>query len=236
MGIAVDILYEEGPCLVALKPPGLLTQAPPGIDSMELRLKVFLREREKTQGKVYLGVPHRLDRPASGAMVFARHVRAARRLAAQFEARRVEKLYWALVEGVVTPAAGTWTDCLRKIPDQARAEVVAADHPEGRQAVLHYRTRAALDGVCWLEIELETGRTHQVRIQAASRGHPILGDGQYGARVPFGIQHEDERLRAIALHARSLRFSHPKSKAAVCVTAPVGEDWHALIGHSGDRR
>src|SRR5689334_12976722 len=109
-----DILYEQGPCLVVNKPPGLLTQAPPGIDSLELRVKRFLKAREHQPGNVYLGVPHRVDRPVSGVIVLAKHVRAARRLSEQFEARTVRKIYWALVEGHVTPESGTWTDQLKK--------------------------------------------------------------------------------------------------------------------------
>ena len=126
-----DILYEEGPCLVVVKPGGVATQAPPGIDSLEVRVKQFLRVRDSKPGNVYLGVPHRLDRPVSGVMVLARHVRAARRLSEQFEARTVRKTYWAVVEGKVSPDCGTWTDHLRKIPDAAQVEVVAPDHPEG---------------------------------------------------------------------------------------------------------
>src|SRR5690348_16402309 len=100
--LSLDILYEEGPCLVVNKPAGLSTQAPPGIDSLEVRVKEFYRaRREQQEGKVYLGVPHRLDRPVSGAIVFARHVRAARRLSEQFENRLVRKLYWVCVEGTV---------------------------------------------------------------------------------------------------------------------------------------
>jgi len=223
-----QILYEEGPCLVVCKPPGLSTQAPAGIDSLEVRIKTFLRQRDLRPGYVYLGVPHRLDRPASGAIVFGKHSRAARRLARQFEKRLVKKTYWAGVEGLVTPPEGTWEDYLRKIPGQARAEVVAPDHPEARLARLNYRTLASGSGVTWLEIELLTGRTHQIRIQAASRGHPLLGDAQYGATLPFGPQHEDERLRAIALHARTLEFRHPMTKEIVCVTAPLPEFWPQL--------
>ena len=223
-----QILYEEGPCLAVCKPPGLSTQAPPGIDSLEVRIKAFLRERDRPPRGVYLGVPHRLDRPASGAIVFGRHTRATRRLARQFEQRTVEKLYWAGVEGVVTPDRGSWEDYVRKVPGEARAEIVAADHPEGRIARLSYRTLAAAEGVAWLEIELLTGRTHQIRVQAASRGHPLLGDSQYGAQLPFGPQHEDVRLRAIALHARSLAFLHPMSKQPVRVVAPVAEYWPAF--------
>jgi 23S rRNA pseudouridine1911/1915/1917 synthase len=224
----LEILYEEGPCLAVNKPPGILTQAPPGIDSLEVRIKAFLKEREHKPGNVYLGVPHRLDRPASGAMVFAKHVRATRRLAEQFEGRLVRKIYWACLAGVVTPAEGTWSDCVRKVPDEPRAEIVAAETPGGRQATLHYRTLGVFPWGSWLEVELETGRMHQVRIQAGSRGHPILGDPQYGSTTPFGVQYEVLRLRAIALHARSLWFRHPMTHDPVEVVAPVSPDWRAL--------
>src|SRR5690242_5724533 len=105
----IEVLYEDGPCLVVNKPGGLLTQAVPGVDSLEVRIKEVLKKRAgKTQGDVYLGVPHRLDRPVSGVMIFARHVRAARRLAEQFEGRMVRKTYWALVEGEVADDTGVW--------------------------------------------------------------------------------------------------------------------------------
>ena len=225
MDLGLEILYEDGPCLVVCKPPGLPTQAPPGIESLEVRIKAFLKERDAPPHEVYLGVPHRLDRPASGAIIFAMRRRAAQKLARQFEHREIRKLYWALVEKEPDPPAGTWQDCLRKVYGKPQAEVVAADHPEGRLAVLHYRTLASTRWGAWLEIELETGRTHQIRIQAASRGHPVLGDFQYGSTVPFGPQHADERLRAIALHARMIEFRHPTSKELVSVTAPTPEFW-----------
>jgi 23S rRNA pseudouridine1911/1915/1917 synthase len=223
-----DLLYEQGPCLVVVKPGGLATQAPPGIDSLEVRVKEFLRTRDGKTGKVYLGIPHRLDRPVSGVMVLARHVRAARRLAEQFEARTVSKKYWAAVEGEVSPAAGTWTDYLRKIPDAAQVEVVSAEHPDGRLAVLHYRVLASDGRMSWLEIDLETGRMHQIRVQAASRSHPIVGDAQYGAVMPFGPATDDFRQRWIALHARSLEFRHPMTREFVSQTAPLPAAWQAL--------
>jgi len=224
----IHILYDDGPCLVVCKPPGLPTQAPPGIDSLEVRVKAFLAGRAERPGHVYLGVPHRLDRPASGAIVFATRRRAAHKLARQFELRTVKKLYWACVEGHPDPPAGTWRDYLRKVYGRPQAEVVPAEHPEGRPAVLHYRTLASANWGCRLEINLETGRTHQVRIQAASRDYPVLGDFQYGAKTPFGPQHADERLRAIALHARILEFEHPTTKERISVTAPTPEFWPGI--------
>ncbi|MGB6045014.1 MAG: RNA pseudouridine synthase [Pirellulales bacterium] len=226
---SVDILYEEGPCLVLCKPSGLLTQAPEGIDSMELRLKNFLKQRDNKTGNIYLGVPHRLDRPASGAIVFARHVRACRRISDQFEARSIRKLYWAYVAGLVEPLEGVWQDTMRKVPGEARAELVEASHPDSRTAELRYRTIGTTRHGSWLEIQLETGRTHQIRLQASSRGHPVLGDEQYGAKIPFGPQPEDHRQRAIALHAVSLTFQHPMTRSKVHVEAPVPRSWHELV-------
>jgi 23S rRNA pseudouridine1911/1915/1917 synthase len=165
----------------------------------------------------------------SGAIVFATRRRAAFKLSRQFERRQVQKLYWACVEGTVDPPVGEWTDYIRKVYGQPRAEIVAPDHADAQLARLRYRTIGQTSHGSRLEIELETGRTHQIRLQAASRGHPVLGDAFYGSRVSFGIQHEDERLRAIALHARSLSFVDPATKDAITVEAPLPPEWRALV-------
>lgn len=225
---AVDVLLEDDALLAVLKPAGLLTQAPPGIDSLESRIKNLIKLRDDKPGNVYLGVPHRLDRPVSGVMVFAKHSRAARRISKQFERRDVEKIYWACAQGVVEPASGSWRDYIRKIPGEPKAQIVSADDEEARLGVLHYRTLGQTSFGSWLEIKLETGRTHQVRIQAASRGWPLLGDAYYGGTSPFGQQHDDDRLRAIALHARSLSLAHPMTRQPLTVTAPVSAAWLAV--------
>jgi 23S rRNA pseudouridine1911/1915/1917 synthase len=226
----LEILYDNGPCLVVNKPPGVLTQAPAGIDSMEVRIKEFYREREAKDGNIYLGLPHRLDRPVSGAIVFARHVRAAQRLSSQFENRTVTKVYWAVVEGDVQPDEGMWTDHLHKRHGMPQSIVVHEGDPRGKLAVMRYRVLGRIEGVgTWLEVELETGRTHQIRVQSASRNHPVIGDVQYGSTRPFGEQFEDERLRAIALHARQLGFNHPMTNEAVDVIAPTSPTWEAIL-------
>lgn len=221
----LDVLYDDGPVLVVNKPPGLLTQAPRGIDSLELWVRDYFRTKEQLEGNFYVGLVHRIDRPVTGAIVFGRNVRATQRLARQFQERTVGKTYWALVEGCVEPDEGTWRDHLHKRHGMAQAIVVPEDDPRGKHAVLHYAVRQRLENATWLEITLETGRTHQIRVQAASRGHAVLGDAQYGAAIPFGVQHDDERERQIALHARSLAFRHPMREESVEVRAPLGAAW-----------
>ena len=211
--------------MVVNKPAGLLTQAPPEIDSMELRLKRFLKIREEKPGKVYLGVPHRLDRPVSGVMVFAKNVRATQRIARQFEYRSVTKTYWAIVEGTPESASGEWIDYMRKIPGEAKSEIVDADHDEGKLAVLKYRTLTDFGVKSLLEIRLETGRTHQIRLQCACRNLPIVGDVQYNASESFGPPEPNERKRRIGLHARYLKFEHPISGEIVSQTAPLSGPW-----------
>lgn len=231
MNTDISILREQGAVLVLNKPGGLLTQAPPGIDSLEWRVKQFLKVRDAKPGKVYLGVPHRLDRPVSGAIVLVKNVRAAQRISAQLQRREVEKTYWAIVEGQVEPETGYWEDWMRKVPGEARSEIVGADVEGAKHARLAYRR---LD--CWqeagtgpwrslLEIELETGRTHQIRLQAGSRGWPIVGDELYGSQVPFGPPLPDQRQRWIALHARRLAFRHPMIEAQVDELAPLPVHW-----------
>ena len=226
----LEILYEEGPCLVVNKPAGLLTQAPRGINSLELNVKDFYRRREGKlpDSNIYLGLPHRIDRPVTGAIVFARHVRAARKLSSQFENRTVNKIYWAFVEGRVAPEEGTWTDFLHKRHGLAQSKVVDADHPAAKHAVLHYRVLWHSPLGSWLEIELETGRTHQIRVQCGSRGHAVLGDEQYGSRKPFGEQFQELRDRAIALHARQLGFRHPMTEEPVDIIATLPSTWQTL--------
>ncbi|MHB8974012.1 MAG: RluA family pseudouridine synthase [Pirellulaceae bacterium] len=222
------ILYEVGPCLVIGKPAGLLTQAPPHIDSLERRLRQYLQERDAKPGRVYLGVPHRLDRPVSGALLFARHVRAARRISEQFERRMVDKRYVAVLDGELDDEEGEWVDHIQKIPDQAEAALVTADHPDARVARLRYRVLRRMPGCTCVAIELETGRYHQIRVQAAARHHPVRGDAQYGSLETFGPECADERERCIALHARSIGFYHPMTHEPQTVLAPLPDYWGGL--------
>jgi 23S rRNA pseudouridine1911/1915/1917 synthase len=223
------ILYEDNHCLAVAKPAALLTQGvPPGIPTLEAMVKAYLKERYNKPGNVYLGIPHRLDRPVSGVVLFARSSKAAARLAEQFHERQVRKIYWAIVEGDVQPAEGTWDDWLLKIKEEARTEVVTPETSGARQAQLHYKRLQAIPEGTLLEIEPATGRMHQIRVQAAARGWPVRGDVLYGTKRTFGPPAELPRDRAIALHARSLTFLHPIRYEPITVTAPLPVSWSEI--------
>src|SRR6516225_1125906 len=133
----LDVLYEDNHCLAVHKPAGLLTQGvPAGIPTLEALAKAYLKERYHKRGNVYLGIPHRLDRPVSGAVLFARNTKAAQRLAEQFQKRLVHKVYWAFTKGIVRPTEGTWTDSIIKLKEQAQAQIVPPGTPGAKHAEL----------------------------------------------------------------------------------------------------
>jgi 23S rRNA pseudouridine1911/1915/1917 synthase len=223
------VLFEDNHCLAVAKPAPLLTQgAPPGIPTLESMAKSYLKEKYKKAGNVYLGIPHRLDRPVSGVVLFARNTKAAQRLAEQFQKHQVVKTYWAAVEGNVDPEQGQWENWLLKLPEEARSKPVSAEVPGARHAVLEYRRLALSPVATLLEIRPKTGRMHQIRVQAAERGWPILGDVIYGSKIPFGPAASLPRERVIALHARSLEFLHPIRFEPIIVVAPLPEYWSSL--------
>src|SRR5262245_9286110 len=225
---ALEILFEDNHCLAVNKPAPLLTQAPPGIPSLEALAKEYLKERHAKAGNVYLGVPHRLDRPVTGVVLFARSSKAARRLTEQFQNRQVAKAYWGVVEGTIAPAEGVWEDWLRKVPDEARTEVASPDSAGAQLARLRYRVLRLCHGGALVEFVPETGRMHQIRAQAALHGWPIQGDVLYGATTKFGPPADLPRERVIALHARSLTFLHPIRYEPVTLTAPLPMTWSEL--------
>jgi 23S rRNA pseudouridine1911/1915/1917 synthase len=230
MAYPLDILYEDNHILAVVKPAPLLTQGvPAGVPTLEALVKQYLKEKYHKAGNVYLGIPHRLDRPVSGVIVFARNSKAARRLAEQFQAHEVRKVYRALVEpstsGEVPPAEGHWVDWLLKLPDEARTERVEPNTPGAKRASLRFRRLGVDTGGAMLEIEPETGRMHQIRVQTASRGWSVRGDVLYGSRTSFGPPADLPRDRIIALHAWSLTFLHPIRYEPVTLTAPLPAAW-----------
>jgi 23S rRNA pseudouridine1911/1915/1917 synthase len=225
----LQVLFEDNHCLAVAKPAPLLTQGvPSGIPTLESLAKAYLKEKYGKAGNVYLGIPHRLDRPVSGVVLFARNTKAARRLAEQFQTHEVSKIYWGVVEGEVQPAEGAWQDWLRKIKEEARSERVEPGTEGARQALLHYRCLQTCAGDTLVEFQPQTGRMHQIRLQAASRGWPIRGDLLYGSSRAFGPAVELPRDRIIALHARSLTFLHPIRYEPITVVAPLPPVWAEL--------
>ncbi len=223
----IDILYEDNHCIAVAKPAPLLTQGvPPGIPTLEAMVKYYLLQRYHKPVRAYLGIPHRLDRPVSGVVLFARNTKAAQRLAEQFRERQVTKLYWGLTEGHVQPALGTWEDWLLKVREKACSARVDEGTPGARHALLDYRTLSVGSNWSLLELKPRTGRMHQLRLQSALRGWPIIGDRLYGSQRHFGPAVELPRDRIIALHARSLIFLHPIRYEPLTVTAPLPPTWN----------
>ena len=224
----LHLLHEDYHLVAVNKPAPLLTQAPPGIPSLEGLVKAYLKEKHAKPRGVYLGIPHRLDRPVSGVVVFARNTKAAQKVHAQFQEHRVRKVYWALVDGEVTPDAGVWDDWVRKIAEEARTVRAAAGEPGARLATLEYRVLNRLAGGTLIEFAPLTGRMHQLRVQAAWRGHPVFGDVIYGSPRPFGPPAELPRDRVIALHARRLTLTHPVTTQELTLVAPLPPYWPAV--------
>lgn len=210
----MDIIYEDNHLLVVNKPAGQLVQGDQtGRSTLLEEAKVWLKEKYNKPGNVFLGLVHRLDRQASGVVVLARTSKAASRLSAEIRSRRPRKTYWAQVGGEVPPD-GELVDRLER--QEFSSRVVAA--PAGKEARLSYRRLAFTEQVSLVEIALETGRHHQIRVQFAHRGHPILGDRRYGSLQPFCDD-------AIALHAREMVIQHPTRDEEMSFVAEPVNDW-----------
>ena len=214
----LNVLYEDNHLLVVNKPAGLPTMGTPGDRPTLLTLaKQYVKQRYQKAGNVYLGVMSRLDAPVTGVVLLARTSKAAARLTEQFRTRTVEKCYWAVVEGIVEPPADSLVDWLGHDERHRRMHVVGATLPGAREARLSYRRLGLVKKNSWLEIDLETGRKHQIRLQLTHHGHPVLGDRKYGSREPFPA--------GIALHARRLVISHPTTGARLEFEGSLPDTW-----------
>ena len=209
----MHILYEDNHVIALVKPPGLATMGlPNGEETLLTQTKAYLKEKYAKPGEVYLGVVSRLDVPVSGVVLFARTSKAAARLNDQFREHTVEKIYAALVEGTITP---TEAECIDRLCEDKRHRKVfrTQSSDDGKECKLRYRTLRQNNRCSLIEIQLETGRKHQIRAQLACRGFPIRGDAKYGATMSFP--------EGIALHAWKLTFSHPTTKERIELTAPL---------------
>ena len=220
----MTVVYEDNHIIIVNKTPSEIVQADKTGDlPLSETVKLYLKEKYQKPGNVFLGVAHRLDRPVSGLVVFAKTSKALARLNEMFRAGEVRKTYWAIVKNKPHDDEADLTHFL--VRNEAQNKSYAFDHEvkDSKKAVLHYKVLRHSDNYHLLEVDLKTGRHHQIRCQLAKIGCPIKGDLKYG----FQRSNPDG---SISLHARRIRFVHPVSKKSIDVTAPVPHDnlWAAL--------
>jgi 23S rRNA pseudouridine1911/1915/1917 synthase len=217
----LSVLYEDNHLLAVNKPAGLATI---GVRDDELSLaklaKDYLKQKYHKPGNVYLGVMSRLDMAVSGVVLLARTSKAAARLSEQFRTRAVEKTYLAVVAGILDPPTATFENWLLKNESRRLMEVVPAGTPDAQDARLTVKRLAVEKNNSLVEVELETGRKHQIRVQLAERGYSIIGDRKYGNRVPFAS--------GIALHAARLVVEHPTRDERLTIMCPPPASWKSF--------
>ena len=224
----LEILHEEPHFLLVNKPCGLFSQSAPGIDNLQEQVIAQLAARDQHPGRPFIGLPHRLDRGTSGVMLLARNQRALKRFGEQFHSRKVAKFYMAVVEGEMSGDEVLLSDYLRKIPEKPLAELVDPECQGAKLAQLRARPLAQADGMTLVNVELLTGRMHQIRLQLASRGTPVLGDWSYGSSRAFGPLDPEGWRQCLALHSWRLEFRHPQTAKPFVARAPLPELWQAL--------
>ena len=228
--IASRILYEDNHILVFNKRPGEIVQADKtGDECLAETLKAFVALRDGKPGRVFMGVPHRLDRPVGGITLFAKTSKALDRLGALFREGGVHKTYWALCCHAPKEPHGTLTDWLVRNEKQNKSFVVGGPRKDAKEARLIYTHLADTDRYALLEVELLTGRHHQIRCQLSHMGCPIKGDLKYGAP-------RSNADGVISLLSRRIRFIHPVKQTEIDLTAPVPPSWKGIPPHLSDKR
>ena len=231
----MTVLYEDNHIIAVNKTCNEIVQGDKTGDTpLSETVKAYIKEKYNKPGEVFLGVTHRLDRPTSGVVLFARTSKALTRLNEMFREksysesgltakRSIKKTYWAIVQGAPKVPEARLENWLVKNEAQNKSYIVKPHTKDAKQAILNYRTLVRGKSYTLLEVDLETGRHHQIRCQLAAIGCPIKGDLKYGAKRsnPDG---------GICLHARQIEFIHPVSKEQICITAPTPEDslWQQL--------
>lgn len=220
----MTIVYEDNHIIVVNKTASEIVQGDKtGDEPLSERLKSYLKVKYNKPGNVFIGVTHRLDRPVSGLVVFAKTSKALSRLNAMFQTKEVKKTYWAIVTAAPPQEEGELMHYLVRNEKQNKSYAYDRERPESKRAILHYRLLAHSERYWLLEVDLQTGRHHQIRCQLAKMGCPIKGDLKYGAP-------RSNPDASICLHARQIRFIHPVSKELIDLTAPLpdGNLWAAF--------
>ena len=213
----MTVVYEDNHIIVVNKPASEIVQADKTGDTpLSETVKQYLKEKYQKPGNVFLGVTHRLDRPVSGLVIFAKTSKALTRLNEMFRAGEVKKTYWAVVKNAPKESEGELVHFLVRNEKQNKSYAYDKEVPNSKKAVLDYRLIGRSENYYLLEVDLKTGRHHQIRCQLAKMGCPIKGDLKYGSprSNPDG---------SICLHARRVRFVHPVSKELIELKAPLPE-------------
>lgn len=220
----MDVVYEDNHLIIVNKSSSEIVQGDKtGDKPLSEMVKEYIKQKYHKPGNVFLGVVHRLDRPVSGLVVFARTSKALARLNKMFRTKEVHKTYWAIVGNCPPTEEGELVHWLVRNEKQNKSYAYDKEKPEAKKAILDYKLIGRSERYFLLEVDLKTGRHHQIRCQLAKMGCPIKGDLKYGSprSNPDG---------SICLHARRVRFVHPVSKQEIDVTAPVPEGnlWHSF--------
>ena len=221
----LQVLYEDNHLIIINKRAGDLVQGDKTLDTpLSEIVKEYIKETYHKPGNVFLGVPHRLDRPTTGIVIFTRTSKALERLNAMLREKRIQKTYWAIVKQTPKHEKDTLVHFLRKNARNNKSSVFRNEIAGSKKGILHYRLLKKLDRYFLLEIDLETGRHHQIRAQLSLIGCPIKGDLKYG----FPRSNSDG---SIHLHAREISFIHPVSKEKIHLKAPLPKDpvWQACV-------
>lgn len=219
----LQVLFEDNHIIIVNKRAGDITQGDKtGDKPLSDVVKEYVKDKYNKPGNVYLGVVHRLDRPTSGIVIFARTSKALERLNKMLREKTIKKTYWAIVKQHPKKEKDTLINYLKKNPKNNKSSVYQKEIEGSKRAVLHYSVLQKLDNYSLLEIDLETGRHHQIRTQLSAIGCAIKGDLKYG----FPRSNKDG---SIHLHARKIVFTHPVSKEIISICAPTPNDviWNA---------
>jgi 23S rRNA pseudouridine1911/1915/1917 synthase len=219
----LQVLFEDNHIVIVNKRAGDITQGDKSGDKpLSEVVKEYIKDKYNKPGDVFLGVVHRLDRPTSGIIIFARTSKSLERLNKMLRDKTIHKTYWAVVKNHPKKEKDTLINYLRKNPKNNKSTAYTKEIEGSKKAVLHYTVLKKLDNYSLIEIDLETGRHHQIRTQLSTIGSPIKGDLKYG----FDRSNKDG---SIHLHARKIKFTHPVSKELINITAPTPKEviWNA---------
>jgi 23S rRNA pseudouridine1911/1915/1917 synthase len=222
----LKVLYEDNHIIAVFKPSGMLVQGDDSGDPTLMdEVKLYLKQKYNKPGNVFLGMVHRLDRPVSGIVLFAKTSKGASRLAEQFRTHTIQKIYHAFVLGTPKLPTGTLVNYLKKDTDKNFVRVYDTPTPDALRAELDYELVSSHEGKSILKVTLKTGRPHQIRSQLAHMGCPIVGDVKYGAPQDMEIESHGEKHSIISLCATSVMFKLATQEDYKFIEIPIPIDW-----------